>query len=341
MSARAAIGLAALAAATPAAAQTASPLFGADTPLQLTIAGPVRSLARDRDGPGGTATLAVAGQPAIAVTLSPRGNFRRQRGTCDFPPLRVAFAAPPPAVSPFAGQKRLKLVTHCSDRDSFASKTLLEYAAYRLFNAVTDLSFRARLARITYVEGGQSSGERLGFFIEDDGELARRIGLNKARRGQRVPLGFIDANAAGRMAMFNYMISNLDWALNASAPGQPCCHNGELFAAGQSSSAKVIPIPYDFDFSGLVDAPYATPPATIRANSVRERVYRGYCVHNAGALAAAAAMRGRQGAILAALDVPGLEAKERERARRFLDNFFREIADDRSVEKKILARCLK
>jgi hypothetical protein len=103
-----------------------------------------------------------------------------------------------------------------------------------------------------------------------------------------------------------------------------------------------VPVPYDFDFSGYVSAPYATPPDQLRISSVRQRVYRGYCAHNAEVLATARQMREQRPQLIAAItSTPGLEARTQSRAITFLDGFFAEIASDQSVTEKLLNRCLK
>ena len=38
-----------------------------------------------------------------------------------------------------------------------------------------------------------------------------------------------------------------------------------------------MPVAYDFDFSGAVNAPYATVDPQFKSKRVTERVYRGYC----------------------------------------------------------------
>ena len=87
---------------------------------------------------------------SLPINLQLRGITRRTSEICDFAPLRVDFTAAPPATSVFAGQRRLKLVTHCRNSASFQQYVLLEYAAYRLYNLLTPRSFRVRLANITY-----------------------------------------------------------------------------------------------------------------------------------------------------------------------------------------------
>jgi hypothetical protein len=139
--------------------------------------------------------------------------------------------------------------------------------------------------------------------------------------------------------MFAYMIGNLDWSMRAGPPDEGCCHNFRLVAPAGASTG-FIPVPYDFDFSGLVDAPYATPPDAIPVGSVRKRHYMGYCMFNAEALAAAAEFRARRGALLATLaDTAGLEDATKRKAAAYLEGFFADIADDRTVSAKVLKTC--
>jgi hypothetical protein len=102
-----------------------------------------------------------------------------------------------------------------------------------------------------------------------------------------------------------------------------------------------IPVIYDFDYSGMVDAPYAIPPKGIRVRSVRERAYRGYCRHNAQALAAAADMRNKRPAIEAVFSqIPGLEERMKRKALAYLGTFYSEIATDEAVRANVLKDCI-
>lgn len=328
----------------PAAAMaqvSAKPLFASDEPIRLTISGGVDLIAKggpnSRDGQPGT--VAVAGTSAgLPVLLEPRGITRRQRDVCQFPPLRVTFNQPPPADSVFAGQRRLKLVSHCRAAEGFQNYVLLEYAAYRLYNNLTPLSFRARLAQIEYRDSaGQPITTRYGFFIEDADDVARRNGMQEARVGERFPVSRLSPTDAARFAIFQYMIANLDWAMQAGPPGDTCCHNSRPLTSG----AGLIPVPYDFDFSGMVNAPYATPPSAVNVSSVRQRRYRGLCRHNAEAKTLFAQFRAQQPAVSQILSsVPALDRGARDRAIAFLGGFFKDIATDESAESKLLRNCL-
>ena len=321
------------------------PLFAADEPIRITLKGPIDVLARgarDRDKTvSGVLSVQGAQPESLPVTLSVRGITRRMADICPFPPLRVEFPDKPGGGSLFKGQKRLKLVTHCRPAEDFQQHLLLEYAAYRIYNQLTPLSFDARLANVDYqTADGRPITTRLGYFIEDIDDVARRNGLERFKTKGRIPLAQLSPPDAARFVLFEYMISNLDWAMTAGPAGTDCCHNSRPLGV-PGAARDLIPAPYDFDFSGLVDAPYASPPRGIHVDNVRVRVYRGFCAHNDAVQAAAADLAPRRAALIGVLDaIPQLKPATRQKAAAYLGGFFDQIATPQEVS-KLLRACLK
>ena len=134
----------------------------------------------------------------------------------------------------------------------FEQYVLREYAAYRIFNLLSPQSFRVRLAKVTYFDSATKKdlGTKFGLLIEDDDDVAKRMEGRLVT--QRELLSRLDKDTFTLSAMFEYMIGNLDFSLIAE-------HNFKLV---QRPNLAVFPIPYDFDYSGLVDASYALPPPT-------------------------------------------------------------------------------
>lgn len=344
----------ALAMASAAAAQTAggsamkSPtnLFAEDQPIRATLRGPISAVV-STPAPARTARPAVLELAAPAVEshpilLSPRGRTRRQKDRCTFPPLRVEFTGKPAKTSLFDRQKRLKLVTHCRNATGHQQHVLLEYAAYRMFNLLTPTGLRARLGSFDYADtGGRVTAGRIGFFVEDPDDAAGRNGLKEVRTSGRIAVAQLDAAAAARAALFEYMIGNTDWSMRAGPAGDICCHNFRLMGAAANSQYGLVPVPYDFDASGLVNAPYAVPSEVLQLSSVRDRRYRGYCAHNSHALAAAAEFRAKQGRLIGVLAaIPGLDERRRESSAAYLQAFFRDIATDEDLRKRVLKTCI-
>ena len=327
--------------ATPAAAQT-TPLFASDDPIHVTIRGPIGVIARNaedstqpREG-----QLVLAGAPeTYPIQLSARGITRRTRDVCTFPPLRVEFMQKPAATSLFVHQGRLKLVTHCQPSDGYQQQLLLEYSAYRIFNLLSPTSFRARLATVDYQEPtGKAVVSRWGFFLEDIDDVARRNGMTRPVLGARIQASLLERRQAARVGLFEYMIGNLDWSMRAGPEGEPCCHNSRLIAP--KGVTTLTPVPYDFDYSGLVDAPYAVPPEGFPINNVRNRYFNGYCRLNAETLAAAAEFRAKRPEIEALYrTIPGMSDRTRAKALAYIASFYQVIATDDSVTTKILKKC--
>ena len=73
-----------------------------------------------------------------------------------------------------------------------------------------------------------------------------------------------------RVSIFQYMVGNTDWSMVAF-------HNSEVI---QNSEGIYVPVPYDFDWTGFVAAPYARPDERLGIRSVRQRIYRGFCRPN-------------------------------------------------------------
>ena len=329
-----------LAASAASAAEPAKPLFADDELIRITLRGPIGQVSGSDKRSTIVAATLTNGAESLPVRLSPRGITRLRKETCKFAPLRVDFTGVPPAGSLFAGQRRLKLVTHCRPAESHQQYLLLEYAVYRLYSQLTPLSFGARLAQIDYVEdNGKPVASRFGFFIEDLGDVARRNGMSEARVGARIPVATLSPADAARFGVFQYLISNLDWAMQAGPAGDNCCHNSRLIQAAGSPSMATVP--YDFDYSGFVDAPYAVPPEGINVSGVKSRRYRGFCRHNAQALAAARDIYAKRPQLLATLAaIPGLDAKTARKASAFLDRGFADLASDEAVTDKLLKTCL-
>lgn len=323
----------------------ATRLFADDTPIHLVVRGPIPAIARNADNANtpqsGTVTLVGGSGESLPVSISARGITRRMSVTCSFPPLRLEFQPKPIPTSFFAGQNKLKLVTHCRNDPGFQHYLLLEYAAYQMYNLLTPLSFRAKLATVDYQNSdGRPVVSRAGFMIEDLGDVARRNGLVEVKTGSRISPAILRRTDAARFALFEYLISNLDWAMSAGPAGDNCCHNARLVGA-RGASTNVIVVPYDFDFSGMVDAPYASPPEGIPVENVRERRYRGYCFTNSEALVEAARIRSLQGQMLAVLDaVPGLDPRAAAGAKAYLTRSFADIATDADITRKLFKTCV-
>ncbi len=314
----------------------APPLFASHDLLEFSLYAPWGEVRKDRkDGAEERpAELRLSdGGEAIALQVRTRGNFRLRRSTCPaLPPIRLNFPKKDVEGTVFEGQDKLKLVTHCRNKDSDEQNLLQEYLTYRIFNVLTPASFRTRLARITYVDTERPDDEpetKYAFVIEDEDALATRLGGEILEVPQAHPADY-DRDGMLLVSIFEYMVGNTDWSLVQF-------HNIKLF---RSTDMVVLPIPYDFDWTGLVNAPYAEPAESVNIDDVRERVYRGYCVEGLDYHGIAALIREKREQILALpAEIPGMTDDARRDARRYLEDFFETLDDPKAYDRRIVRGC--
>lgn len=317
------------------------PLFQNDETLQVTITAPLTSLIKERpkeDYLPGIFQFTEADGSLVDLDLQirTRGHFRHR--TCDFPPLRLNFKKSQTDGTLFDRQNIMKLVVHCENSNNYEQIVLREYLAYRVLNAITDLSYRVRLLRVTYIDSEEKRKQQTyyAFLIEHKKRLAKRHD-RKEEIIERATIGSIQPDQLNLTSIYEFLIGNTDFSPIASSPGDRCCHNYVLFG---NTVDPLVAIPYDFDQSGFVDAPYAAPSPNFRIRSVRTRLYRGRCVNNEHVPASLQKFKDGRDEIYAVIDAQdGLTSGTRKSIVRYVDKFYDLIDDPRDVEKHIIGKC--
>jgi hypothetical protein len=315
-------------------------LFTADAPVEFVLAADFHQLGNDRsqeseDRPARILIRDLGGEPVeVPIQVKTRGRFRLERAICSDPPLRLNLTETRPHGTVLDGQDKLKLVTHCRDSDRYEQNVLEEYLTYRIYNQLTDLSFRVQLAEITYLDtsGRNDSVQRKAFLIENEDALAARLAGEMVEIPVATPNDFV-LDQLSLMYLFQFMVGNIDWGIGHS-------HNLKILRIGQSH----YPIPYDFDWTGLVDAPYVGPNPMTEPfhNSVRERVYWGACNPGIDYQALFARFNEKRDAILALVeDQIGLSEKNVEWAVSYLEEFYSIINSPGSAKWAIINACRK
>ncbi len=173
--------------------------------------------------------------------------------------------------SEFQGINKIKLVTHCSTSKVYADYLLKEYLVYKLYNVLTDNSFRVKLLNIKYIDTGKKKRnyDNYGILIEPIELLVARKGSIEFD-GKIIRENNVIEEDADIAALFQYMIGNTDWRIKGG-------HNTAYIKSLTKVTDKVTPIPYDFDFAGFVGAHYSHPQSWTSIKHVTEREYLGYC----------------------------------------------------------------
>lgn len=326
-------------AAEAARKAAARPLFADAVPLEFTLVANYGALARDRDTlstkrfAGTVIVKDTAGADrTIPVQLRTRGHFRLLARNCRFVPLRVVFPDSGLKGTPFAGQDGIKLGTHCQNNDDrYDTYTRKEYLAYRLFNVITDRSFRARLATATYVDSASNKpvATRVAMFIESEDDISARIGA-KIRELRGAMFDDVEKHQLLLAMLFQYAIGNTDISLYA-------LHNMRIAAGGDGT---MIPLIYDFDFSGMVNTHYATPDPRMGIRTVRERKYRGPCATVEEYQAAAQQFLLKKNEFMAEIAaVPGLSSRDQKDVAEYLKEFYDVLEDPRRFKREIMDAC--
>ena len=322
-------------------------LFETDEILSITLTAPWQDLETNREYQGTyPATIEYTGPDGREythdLTVERRGIKRQE--TCRIPPVKLRFEKDAVKDTVFHGQKSLKLVTHCQNSDRYDQYYLLEMMAYRIYNLFNDYSFRVRPLSVTYRDSQEDDvdEDRFGFVIEDDSDVAKRNGLKKLEIPKIMP-SRLDKETSSEFALFQLMIGNLDWSPLIGPDPAECCHNVKLVAPRPFEDGDLAwPVPYDFDTSGFVDAPYASPPAGLGINSVTKRVYRGYCAHNGTLQATRQKIIGLEAEIFGVLaSDPRLSERSAKKAGRFLEKYFDLLRDDGDFERLVVRKCRK
>jgi len=251
-----------------------SSIFENDQPLDLTLKYDITSFVRHKNKSEYLdAELLIhqgeTDQILKHIRLKARGNFRK--GYCFFPPIYLNFKTDPIKNTDLKGSRKIKLVTHCQTNQSYQNYILKEFLAYKIYNLLTDYSFRVKLVNIHYIDTGKKGQEyhRKGFIIEPLELVARRT------NSVEVDVKYVSGKDVrdmemDRLALFEYLIANTDWRIKSG-------HNIRYLKPLKDLTSQVIPVPYDFDYSGFVDATYAHPQEWTSIQRVTEREYLGYC----------------------------------------------------------------
>ena len=319
----------------PGAAQTK--LFRSDSVLAVTLRADFHSLFRDRDTTKkvwreATLTYAESGGPiTVPLRMRTRGIFRLK--TCDDPPIRLAFSDSAVRGTLFKGLHHPKLVVPCQNGRDYEQLVLQEYGIYRVLNLFTPVSLATRLLRVTFedVNGRTRPQTQYAFVTEDPERLARRLGGTVDKAGGISVKDLTSSNAA-LLTTFQYFIGNTDWSL-------PGLYNATAIIVQDS----IFPLIWDFDWSGVVDAPYAHPDPRLNGiQRVRERIWWWRCMSAEELGPTLARFETLRDTITALVQsVPCLTPKEVQRTLSYYDEFYRAIADRARFVRRAVQRDCK
>ncbi|MEM9934606.1 MAG: hypothetical protein AAF824_13360 [Bacteroidota bacterium] len=313
-------------------------LFLEEEPIDIILEADLKSLFKNRSTEAEYQIASIQyddpikGEITVPLKIKLRGNFRKKQ--CSFPPIRFNFAKKTVKGTLFEGQDKLKLVTHCrSKKEAYQQYLFGEYLVYKSYNLLTDFSFRVRMVRITYrdTSGKLDDITRYAFFIEDEGSLAYRVACKNIKQKNVHPEQVV-RKQVDVLSVYQYMVGNTDWSI-------PSLHNIKLLR-DSIPGTKPIAVPYDFDWSGIISAPYAKPNPMLGITSVKERVYRGFCRSREEFQESFQVFLDKKDAIYGMYnDFQLLDPKVRKISLAYYDSFYEAIQNEKTIKREFLDRC--
>lgn len=268
-----------------------------------------------------------------SLKVRPRGISRLS--ICDFPPLMLNFKKQDSVRGEFSKIDKIKMVTHCSAGGE--DYLLREYLVYKMYNILTEYSFKVRLVRVNYINTYKKSKpiKEFAFLIEPVKSLGERTNSVEVETAH-VTQKHIKREIMDRMAIFNYMIGNTDWSV-------PIRHNTLTMVQGQYGGLESgIIIPYDFDYSGLVNTNYAVPFEGLGLESVRERRYLGVCRTEEEFNEALKEFIEKKEALYRVInDFPHLNNKSKKEMISYLEGFYNRFDKRNSIVSFLLKDCIE
>ena len=311
--------------------------FDTEDPVDVTLSINLKQIRGDKgdDAPWRGATLSYADPSGkkieIPIKARTRGIWRLKN--CEFPPLRLNMPEKGVVGTAFEGLDKPKLVSFCRNSDAFEQYVLQEMQIYRAYNLLTPASHKARLLRMTYADSasGKKLTTRYAILLEEPDAMAARFngGIIDAVGATAADL---EPEHARLVGVFEYLIANTDFSING-------LHNFELLAR---EDGTVIPIAYDFDFAGAVNAVYATVDPQFNVPRVRDRLFRGYCAPKEEYEKTFSLFRTKKDAIYGLYsDKIGqlLDKRVADETLKFYNDFYKTIDDSRRAKRDILDNC--
>ena len=200
-----------------------------------------------------------------------------------------------------------------------------EHLTYKLTNLVTPFSFRARLARATYIDAKTKKqvSQHAAVWLEHENDVARRLSGRDVSL-PRIEFKDLDKDSTTLMMLLEYFVGNTDYSIWA-------LHNVVIV---QDKKRTLYPVAYDFDMSGMVHPPYAIPDPRLRMRAVTDRLYRGPCRTVDELNTVAEQFRSKKADMIAAVDsMKELNGSHKGEMKDYIESFFKTIDKPESIKK--------
>lgn len=269
-----------------------------------------------------TFTLANGDEMICESKLRARGNIRKK--VCYNPPLKLNLKEKDLIKNGFDSLDILKLVLQCRNNDNTDKYLFKERLAYDLYSLIDTLHMRTKCVIVEFYEDGELLESLDAFLVETEDHYAQRTNTIVVEKGV-LRSSVLSRGHFLKMSFFQYMIGNPDYAI-------PNKHNVEIL---QTSDKRYLAIPYDFDYSGLVDTDYAIPHESISISSVTERIFLAKNVSLGEAQATAKFYKDIKDNVFSMItNATYLDEKDKKHASHYINGFYKVLNSDSQLERE-------
>ena len=314
--------------------QVLQPLLEKEDIISMTLRTDLQKLREERrtkDYQPGVLTYPDQSGNMISHNIEVKTRGRMRLENCDNPPLRIDLPAEAPLEDGFMSSRTLRIVVGCRDDASYSQALLREYLAYHLYHIITPKSFRVQLIDLQMEDNVNAiqAMSTYAFIIEDMEVAANRID-GKTSDEEAISEATLNSYDHQVLSVFQYMIGNTDWHISKD-------HNVKFVTTGTKQGP--IAIPYDFDFSGFVNAPYAVPSKSLPIASVQDRYFIGPCAAKGYKEAIQHVKNKKRELLGAVINCSYLDQTSKDYALKYIEKSFEILEDFRAMEKEIERGC--
>ncbi len=250
-------------------------LFGIREPLDLTLKFNIKEFyktKRNEKYHKAELTCHVREDFEVKHEVRVKARGKNRRDICSIPPIWLNIRYAGIEAEDLAGVIKMKVVTRCRYSSIYKDYVLKEYLIYQIYNLLSPNSFNTRLVRLKLIDTGRKDKvyEDWGFIIEPEAMMAERNNAIPVK-SDKLAMATVNREWMDKVAYFHYMIGQADYSVTGR-------HNLKIITPKEyKPGLGYIVVPYDFDYTGLVDATYAIPDNDLGITSVRDRYYMGKC----------------------------------------------------------------
>lgn len=271
----------------------------------------------------GTVSVSVDGHSYSFTTMFELGGKTRRK-ICKMPPVKLNVKKKELQAQGFSkGLDKSKIVFQCNTSKNMAQSIKMEKLLYDLYSVVSPYGRRSKMIKVN-IDGEKKIFD--AFLLEDDDDFEVRTGT-QVLKNKTIATTALNREEYVKMCMFQFMISNADWSARKG-------HNTDLYRRVEDNS--LIVVPYDFDYSGIINNPYAVAPENLPISKVTERYFMDKSISMLDMERCIEHFLEKESTMFEKIeDASYLSDNSKKRLTKFIGDFYKIIRNEKKVKKLV------